>query len=147
MKYDALAILNLCRSVARPASRQRSAWAAVGWLLLWTMFTHAGSALAATPLPAATQSALDRRLLSQAADASAVDIRRLIQNGAHVNAQDRFGVTPLMQAVIGNNVVAVQMLIAAHADLNLRNIRGDTALDFAQELGRADIERLLTAMP
>jgi ankyrin repeat protein len=115
-------------------------------LLLWILLSGIGLVLAARP-PATTLSSLDRQLLTSAADGSAADVRHLIQNGAHVNAQDRFGVTPLMQAVIGNNVTAVQVLIGAHADLNLRNIRGDTALDLAQELGRADIERLLTAMP
>ncbi len=88
---------------------------------------------------------LDKQLLLQAATASAAGLQILIRRGAHVNAQDRFGVTPLMQAVIGNNPAAVRTLIAAGANLKLRDLRGDTALDLARQLGRDDIERLLSA--
>lgn len=111
--------------------------------MLLLMLMSGGTALAAPPLSRAAQSRLDRKLLLQAADASVADLQVLITQGAHVNVQDRFGVTPLMQAVIGNNRSAVRALLAAGADVNLRNLRGDTALDLAQQLGRIDIERLL----
>lgn len=88
---------------------------------------------------------LDKQLLLQAATAPAARVQALIRRGAHVNAQDRFGVTPLMQAVIGNNPAAVRTLIAAGANLKLRDLHGDTALDLARQLGRDDIERLLMA--
>lgn len=112
-------------------------------LLLWILFSGIGLVLAAQP-SATTLSSLDRQLLSSAADGSAAEVRHLIQSGAHVNTQDRFGVTPLMQAVIGNNSATVNVLIAAGADLNLRNVRGDTALDIARQLGYAGIEHELT---
>lgn len=88
---------------------------------------------------------LDKQLLLQAATAPVASLQILIQRGARVNAQDRFGVTPLMEAVIGNNIAAVRVLIAAGANPHLRDLRGDTALDLARQLGRDDIERLLIA--
>ena len=51
--------------------------------------------------------------------------------------------TPLMQAVIGNNPAAARTLIAAGANLKLRDIRGDTALDLARQLGRKQIVKIL----
>ena len=122
---------------------QRNVSAASQYLLLWILLSGIGLALAAQP-SVPTPSDLDRQLISSAADGSATDVRHLIESGAHVNAQDRFGVTPLMQAVIGNNSAAVNVLIAAGADLNLRNVRGDTALDIARQLGYAGIEHVLT---
>lgn len=113
------------------------------YLLLWILLSGIGLVLAAQP-SVTTPSNLDRKLLSSAADGSATDVRHLIESGAHVNAQDRFGVTPLMQAVIGNNAAVVSVLMAAGADLNLRNVRGDTALDIARQLGYAGIEHVLT---
>jgi len=111
-------------------------------LLLWAMLMSASLVVAAPP-PGINHSSLDQQLLSLAANASASDVQGLIQRGAHVNEQDRFGVTPLMQAVIDNNIAAMRALLSAGADPNLRDLRGDTALDLARQLGRVDIERLL----
>ncbi len=102
-----------------------------------------GGFVNAAPPPEAWQVALDQRLLQQAADAPAASLQALIHQGADVNVQDRFGVTPLMQAVIGDNAVAVRVLLAAGADANIRDVRGDTALDLARQLGHNAIERLL----
>ncbi|MDE2234736.1 MAG: ankyrin repeat domain-containing protein [Gammaproteobacteria bacterium] len=88
---------------------------------------------------------LDQLLLAKAADAPAVDIQILIRRGANVNVQGRFGVTPLMQAVIGNNSAVVRLLLTTGADPGLRNLRGDTALDLARLLGRRNIEQILAA--
>ena len=98
---------------------------------------------AAVPQSASKIAVLDQQLLVTAADAPAADVKELIQRGARVNAYDRFGVTPLMQAVIGNNLAVARILLAAGADLNLRDLRGDTALDLARQLGRHKIEHLL----
>ncbi len=97
----------------------------------------------AKPQMQSSLSLLDQQLLLRAATAPAARVQALIRRGAHVNAQDRFGVTPLMQAVIGNNPAAVRTLIAAGADLKLRDIRGDTALDLARQLGRRQIVKIL----
>jgi len=86
---------------------------------------------------------LDHQLLARAAEATPAELGKLIHAGANVNAQDRYGVTPLMQAVVGNNTTAVSTLIAAGADPKLKDFRGDTALDLARQLGRTDIQRLL----
>ncbi|MGA9851793.1 MAG: ankyrin repeat domain-containing protein [Gammaproteobacteria bacterium] len=90
--------------------------------------------------------ALDRQLLARAAEATPAELGRLIKAGANVNAQDRYGVTPLMQAVIGNNTAAVSTLISAGSDLRVKDFRGDTALDLARALGRTEIINLLGHM-
>ncbi len=125
--------------------QQRAALSTWYGLLLLALFMSAGLVLAAPPA-AATQSSLDQQLLSRAADAPIADVQNLIKSGAHINAQDRFGVTPLMQAVIGDNTAVVRMLLGAGADQNLRDLRGDTALDLARQLGRNNIERLLAGV-
>ncbi|MGH8278141.1 MAG: ankyrin repeat domain-containing protein [Gammaproteobacteria bacterium] len=104
---------------------------AIAWVLLLSAGGCAGS------------HALDRQLLARAAEATPVELGKLIQAGANVNAQDRFGVTPLMQAVIGNNIAAVRTLLAAGADLRKKDLLGDTALDLARALGRAEMIKLL----
>jgi len=86
---------------------------------------------------------LDHQLLTRASEATPAELGKLIHAGANVNAQDRYGVTPLMQAVVGNNIAAVPTFIAAGADPKLKDFRGDTALDLARQLGRTDIQRLL----
>ena len=136
------AIPKLWSAAVESVKQRRTASLARYGLLLWAMLMGAGLLVAAPP-PGINHSSLDQQLLSRAADASASDVQGLIQSGAHVNEQDRFGVTPLMQAVIGNNIAALRALLRAGADPNLRDLRGDTALDLARQLGRVDIERLL----
>ena len=111
-------------------------------MLLLVTVVAAGGVLAGPPARTPPASP-DQQLLLQAATAPAARVQALIRRGAHVNAQDRFGVTPLMQAVIGNNPAAVRTLIAAGADLKLRDLRGDTALDLARQLGRRQIVKIL----
>ena len=113
----------------------------IGTLLVVTAVA-VGGVLAGSPARTAPASP-DKQLLLQAATAPAARVQALIRRGAHVNAQDRFGVTPLMQAVIGNNPAAVRTLIAAGANLQLRDLRGDTALDLARQLGRRQIVKIL----
>jgi len=118
----------------------RIAWLGAVTLLLSSWMANAG---VAAPSASLNSTALDQQLLARAAEASAADVESLIRRGAHVNAQDRFGVTPMMQAVIGNNAAVVRALLAAGANVDARNLRGDTALDLARQLGRREIERLL----
>lgn len=58
-----------------------------------------------------------------------VDLTKsLIQSGEDVNAQDRNGWTPLHFAAQAGSIGAVELLIDAGADINLRNSDGNTAL-------------------
>src|SRR4030042_3697375 len=56
---------------------------------------------------------------------------RLINEGADVNAQDSFGMTPLHTAVIANRRDVVEVLLACRADINAKNHRGQTPLFWA----------------
>jgi ankyrin repeat protein len=77
-------------------------------------------------------------------------ITELLRGGARVDVGDRQGLTPLMYAVRGGwpdfgggwpDIVRV--LLAAHADVNVRSGRGATALSIAEQEGQTEIVRLL----
>ncbi len=53
------------------------------------------------------------------------------QEGALINAQDKFGYTALMKAVASEKVELVEALLALHADVKPRNVYGFTALSSA----------------
>lgn len=55
----------------------------------------------------------------------------LLLHGAHVNATDKDGATPLMHAVRWQAVENVRALLAANADVNLADKQGITALHLA----------------
>ncbi len=129
------------RVMERPEPH-RIAWLGAATLLLSLWVANAG---VASPPPAPGRATLNQQLLARAAEASVADVEKLIRRGAQVNVQDRFGVTPLMEAVIGNNPAVVRLLLDAGASVGIRNLRGDTALDLARQLGRTDIGQLLMA--
>ncbi|HEY2584525.1 MAG TPA: ankyrin repeat domain-containing protein [Tepidisphaeraceae bacterium] len=61
-------------------------------------------------------------------------LEQLIAAGANVNQPDRYGTTPLMQAVRTRGAEsAVRLLIRADANVNARDDRGKTVLDIAEE--------------
>jgi ankyrin repeat protein len=60
-------------------------------------------------------------------------LAQLLAAGANVNQADRYGTTPLMQAVRTHGAEsAVRLLIRAGANLNARDDRGKTVLDIAE---------------
>ena len=62
-------------------------------------------------------------------------IQQLIAAGANVNQADRYGTTPLMQAVTGRADSMVRILLQAGANVNARDWRGKTVLYIARESG------------
>lgn len=61
-------------------------------------------------------------------------LAQLIAAGANVNQPDRYGDTPLMEAVRTHGAEpAVRLLIGAGANVNARDYRGKTVLDIAEE--------------
>ena len=73
-------------------------------------------------------------------------LEKLIVAGANVNQSDRYGNTPLREAVTARGAEpAVRLLIRAGADVNARDYRGKTVLDFADERGSsAECLKILT---
>lgn len=61
--------------------------------------------------------------LHWASRVASLDIVRLLAKyGAHLNVQDRWGTTPLMLTVVGENKAAAATLIELGADVNARNV-------------------------
>jgi ankyrin repeat protein len=63
-----------------------------------------------------------------------VIVRTLVSHGANPNLKGGGGMTPLMWAVRNGRTEVVRLLVAAGADVNLRNAEDRTALDEALEL-------------
>ena len=74
----------------------------------------------------------------------ALDVDRLIRQGASVNRIDEFGRTPLNTAVRANSLVLVKKLLAHGADLNRKDGSGVTPLQMARRYKRRAIEIYLT---
>jgi ankyrin repeat protein len=62
---------------------------------------------------------------------------------ADLNIQDQDGNTPLMLAVLGKQRIAVQILLKAGADPNLKNKKEETAMKIAQNASLTEIEGML----
>lgn len=72
------------------------------------------------------------------------ELRRLLRDPARVNELDPDGRTPLMAAAIEVNLAAVEILLAAGADVNAQDRVGWCALHFAaQEQQSCDVCRAL----
>lgn len=91
---------------------------------------------------------LQRTALHLAAtEASCRTVRALLEAGADVNATDVEGTTALMLAVVRNwpyTAGMVHLLLMHGADPNTATAGGKTALSMAQQLGKDNIELLLT---
>lgn len=70
-------------------------------------------------------------------------LRLLLRKGADANAADEGGWTPLMLAVRGGRLGAVQALLEAGADAAATNAAGATAVHLAAVNGKPDVCRCL----
>jgi ankyrin repeat protein len=67
----------------------------------------------------------------------------LEEKGAPINAMDKFGYTPLMQAVTSKHIDIVEILLEAKADIDFQNDTGKTALMMAAFSGLLSTVKIL----
>jgi ankyrin repeat protein len=84
-------------------------------------------------------------LMRAASSANASGVVELLATGAKVNDVDVRRMTALMLAVANDrpNLEAIRALIAAGADLTIKDVYGDTALDWARKFGPGPAVTLL----
>lgn len=71
-------------------------------------------------------------------------IRLLLENGALINAADKFRMTSLMYAICANNLDIVKLLLEANSStIDIQDSSGRTALHFAVEYGSEVITEML----
>ena len=72
-------------------------------------------------------------------------IQLLLDNYAYIDAESPNGSTPLMMAASYGSAEAVKLLLQEGADVSVKNQRGLTAIDFAQQAGRNDMAAAIAA--
>ena len=73
-------------------------------------------------------------------------IRLLVSAGARTDAQDNAGNTPLHEAVLSRQAVAVEALLQAGANRELKNLEGFTPADIAARDGYGPTAAALARM-
>jgi ankyrin repeat protein len=86
---------------------------------------------------------LDAQLCEAAFVCDFVRVRELLARGANPDVRDEDQRTPLHQAVLGNSVGLVGLLIESGANVNARDSHGFTPLHFAAEEHAPEIVRIL----
>ncbi len=94
--------------------------------------------------PSADQRKLDTHLFYALRDAEFTNVKRCLDAGADINAMDEHSLTPLMHAVIKNDIELLQLFLNSGADLDMQNSGGLTALMRAVQHGNLEfVKRLL----
>lgn len=75
-------------------------------------------------------------LMEACTDGNIEQVIKICTVSKHINEQDRNGWTPLIRATYNNHVGIVKYLIAAGADVNLKNRNGTNLLMYAKEAYR-----------
>ncbi|MFN7114827.1 MAG: ankyrin repeat domain-containing protein [Alphaproteobacteria bacterium] len=100
----------------------------------------------AAPFAALSAPAADHGAVLRAAETGDLrTLRRLIEDGADINAGDAHGWTPLMKAAKNHHLKAVAELITAGAKLNAETRNGWNALSIAVKAGSPQIIALIAA--
>jgi ankyrin repeat protein len=72
-------------------------------------------------------------------------VGELLSHGAKADTQNRYGASPLSEAVKGGNADIVQMLLAAGANAESANVDGETVLMLAARTGKVEVGKQLIA--
>ncbi|HIE53972.1 MAG TPA: ankyrin repeat domain-containing protein, partial [Chromatiaceae bacterium] len=92
---------------------------------------------------AADKAELGRELRLAAAIDDVETMEKLLDQGADVNAANKYGKTALMMAAENGNLAAVSLLLARGADVNRKTVADCTALTLAAENGEPEVTALL----
>lgn len=85
---------------------------------------------------------MGRALIHCAADYGQCEvIELLLAKGANVNALDKHGITPLLNAIFEGHTKAVKVLIAKGADKTVKAPSGESALESAEKEEIKDLLR------
>ncbi len=94
---------------------------------------------------AQSQAERDRDLIMAAERGETVVVRRLLTEGARVNARDQRGRTPLLAATQRNQVEVARLLIQEGADVNSKDMIQDSPFLYAGAEGRTEILKMMLA--
>ena len=70
-------------------------------------------------------------------------VKDLLDKGVNINARDRDGRQPVIEATYWQHADVVRLLIERAADVNAKKVDGTTALEFAISLHNKEIEQML----
>jgi ankyrin repeat protein len=96
----------------------------------------------AGPSPAQQANEAERALITTAERGEIVTLRRLLADGARINARDQRGRSALLAATQRNQVEVARYLIQEGADVNAKDFIQDTPFLYAAAEGRIEILKL-----
>ncbi len=76
-------------------------------------------------------------------DGDIEQVKKLIEDGADINAQNDLGRTPIYYAIERNHIDLVKLLISKNADVNAKDLYDNTSLHFAARRGSRELTELL----
>ena len=85
----------------------------------------------------------EQALLQASEKGDVAAVKSLVDKGVNVNARDREGRQPLIEAAYWQHPEVVKLLIEKGANVNAKKVDGTTALTFAINLHNKEIEQML----
>jgi ankyrin repeat protein len=101
--------------------------------------------VAADPSQAQQATETERTMIQAAERGEIVTVRRLLADGARINARDQRGRSALLAATHRNQVETARVLIQEGADVNAKDFIQDTPFLYAAAEGRTEILKMTLA--